>query len=82
MWRSAVGCRDTLNAANFDAAMELIGQVKEDGGDPAGCMGTLLVAPYSLRAEALEVIKNERLANGATNKNYMAADLLITPWLS
>ena len=52
-----------------------------DKGKKLGIRPKLLVVPPSLRAAALEVVKAERDAAGATNINRDVVDVLVTPWL-
>ncbi|MCP5016241.1 MAG: hypothetical protein GY938_13360, partial [Ketobacter sp.] len=47
-----------------------------------GVMPKLLVCGPSNRDAALEVVKAERKANGATNTNRNVVDVLVTPYLS
>ncbi|HEJ9874075.1 TPA: Mu-like prophage major head subunit gpT family protein, partial [Pseudomonas aeruginosa] len=47
-----------------------------------GIRPKLLVVPPSLRSQALEVVKAERNAAGATNINRDVVDVLVTPWLA
>jgi len=55
--------------------------LKADGGRPLGIKPTVLVVPPGLRAAAIEIVKNERLANGASNPNFGVVDLIVSPWL-
>lgn len=81
-WQMAIASRDDLSAANFNEAMKMMMEFKADGGDPLNLTPDLLVVPPALRATANEIILAERLANGASNPNYKAVDVLVTPWLS
>ncbi|MOA69498.1 Mu-like prophage major head subunit gpT [compost metagenome] len=56
--------------------------MKGDKGKVLGIRPKLLVVPPSLRGVALEVVKAERNAAGATNINRDAVDVLVTPWLA
>ncbi|NKB37867.1 MAG: hypothetical protein GKR93_11985 [Gammaproteobacteria bacterium] len=78
----AYGSKDTLDAANFEAALAAMMGQKKRSGKPLGIKPNLMVCGPSNRAEALEVIKAERKADGATNVNRDAVDLLVTEWLS
>jgi phage major head subunit gpT-like protein len=42
----------------------------------------VLVVPPSLRAAAIEIVKNERLANGASNPNFGVVDMIVSPWVA
>ncbi|WP_374467397.1 Mu-like prophage major head subunit gpT family protein, partial [Ferrovibrio sp.] len=81
LWQLAYGSKQTLDAANYNTAFASLQGMKGDNGKPLGVRPTLLVVPPSLRDKALEVVKAERLANGATNVNRDTADVLVTPWL-
>ena len=80
-WQLAYKSKATLDAANFNAAMAAMMSIKADGGRPMGVKPTHLVVPPSLRAAAIEIVKNERLANGASNPNFGVVDLIVSPWL-
>jgi phage major head subunit gpT-like protein len=80
-WQMAYKSQATLDATNFNAAMSAMMSIKADGGRPLGIKPTVLVVPPSLRAQAMEIVKNERLANGASNPNYGVVDLIVSPWL-
>jgi len=81
-WQMAYASKNTLDAAGFNAAYAALLAQKTDDGRPLGIRPTLLVVPPSLRDNANTVIKAERSANGATNTNQNAVDILICPWLS
>lgn len=80
-WQSAIASKATLDAAGFNAAYAAMISQKSDDGRPLGIRPTLLVVPPSLRDAANAVIKAERSANGATNTNLNAVDILVCPWL-
>jgi phage major head subunit gpT-like protein len=80
-WQMAYKSQATLDATNFNAAMSAMMSIKADGGRPMGIKPTVLVVPPSLRANAIEIVKNERLANGASNPNFGVVDLIVSPWL-
>lgn len=81
-WQLAYGSKADLTATNFNDAYEAMMAFKSDEGRPLGVKPSLLVCGPSNRAEANEVIKAERSANGATNTNRNAVDVLIVPWLA
>jgi len=82
LWQLAYGSKQTLDAASFNAAYAAMQGMKGDNGRPLGLKPKLLVVPPSLRATALEIVKAERNAAGATNINRDVVDVLSTPWLS
>lgn len=68
-WQMCYASKQTLNAANFNAAYNAMCSIRGDQGRVIDTKPNLLVVPTSLRNDANEVIKAERLANGATNTN-------------
>jgi phage major head subunit gpT-like protein len=81
-WQMAFGSKATLDATNFDLAMAAMGAMKKDNGAPLGVMPNLLVVGPANRAKAKAVIEAERLANGGSNTNFKAVDVLVVPWLA
>lgn len=82
LWQLAYGSKQTLDATAFNAAYAAMMGLKGDKGKPLGVKPTLLVCGPTHRAVALEVVKAERAANGATNINRDAVDVLVTPYLA
>ncbi len=82
LWQLAMGCKTTLDATNFDAAVKSMMEFKSDEGRPLGVKPTLLVVGPSNRAAAKTVIESERLASGASNTNFKAVEVLVTPYLA
>ena len=80
-WQCAFGSHAALDAEHFDAAYAAMMKFKGDGMRQLGIVPDLLVVGPDLRAPASELLLSERLANGASNPNYKAVDLLVTPWL-
>lgn len=80
-WQQAYGSKQTLDATSFNAAYAALMGVKKRSGKPMGIKPKLLVVGASNRAKALEVVKAERAANGATNINKDAVDVLVCEWL-
>ena len=81
-WQAAHISKQELNADALNSAITAMQSLKTDGGRPLGVMPDLLVVPPSLRSAALEVIKAERKANGATNVNRDAVEILVAPLLA
>lgn len=80
-WQMAYKSQQALDPASFNAAYAAMSSVTGDGGRPLGVRPTLLVVPPTLREQALEIVKAERLANGASNVNAGIVDALVTPWV-
>lgn len=81
LWQLAYGSKDTLSAANFEAAFEAMMGFKNDEGVPLGIKPNLLVVGPGNRKAALEILVAERLANGETNVNQGSAEILLSSWL-
>ncbi len=56
-------------------------EFKSDEGRPLGISPNLLVVGPSNRAAAKKVIDAENKAQGETNTNYKAVEVLVVPWL-
>ncbi len=82
LWQMAYMSRQELTGDTFNAAMASMQETKTDGGRPLGITPSMLVVPPSLREQALETVKAERNANGSTNINRNAVEVLVTPWLA
>lgn len=81
-WQMAYGSLNTLNATNFDAAVEAMMALESDEGKKLGIRPNLLVCGPSNRAEGRTLLESERLASGASNTNFKAVDLLVTPYMT
>jgi phage major head subunit gpT-like protein len=81
-WQMAYMSRQPLSATSFNSAMTAMMSTKADGGRPLGIKPSVLVVPPSLRAAAIEIVKNERLANGASNPNFGVVDMIVSPWVA
>lgn len=81
-WQLAFKSSAALDGANFAAARQAMETFSADGGRPLGITPTLLVVPPTLRSGAEELLLAMQKANGASNTNYKAVDLLVTPWVS
>lgn len=80
-WQQAFGSKAELNEDNFNAALEAMGSLKSDKGRPLGIMPDLLVVGPKNRARAKQVIDAENKAQGESNINYKAVEVLVVPWL-
>lgn len=81
-WQMAWGSKQTLNAANYEAARVALGSMKGDYGRPLGLTPNLLVVSPANEGAARELLESERNAAGATNKWRNTAELLVVPWLA
>jgi len=80
-WQQAYGSQADLTTANYAAARQAMMAFKSDEGRPLGIRPALLVCGPSNEGAALEVLKAQRNAAGATNIYLDTAKLLVTPWL-
>ncbi|MBM3618648.1 MAG: hypothetical protein FJX23_08940, partial [Alphaproteobacteria bacterium] len=81
LWQLAYGSKQTLDPANFKAAVQSLQSRKADGGKPMNLKPTLLVVGPSNQAAALELVKAERNAAGATNIWQGTVEVLVVPYL-
>ena len=81
-WQMAFGSQEVLNQANYVAARTAMRNFTGDEGRPLGIVPNLLVVDPSNEQPALELIKAERDAAGATNVNRNQVDILVSQWLN
>jgi phage major head subunit gpT-like protein len=82
LWQLAYASKQTLNAENYAAARAAMMSMKGDYGRQLRIRPTLLVVPPSLESKALEVLKAERDAAGATNVYMNTAQWHVEPLLA
>ncbi|MEG9560136.1 Mu-like prophage major head subunit gpT family protein, partial [Pseudomonas aeruginosa] len=82
LWQLAYSSKEALDASSFNDVYAAMQSLRGDKGKRLGIRPKLLVVPPSLRSQALEVVKAERNAAGATNINRDVVDVLVTPWLA
>lgn len=80
-WQQAFGSKAALDDTNFNDAYAAMMGFTSDEGRPLGIKPNLLVCGPTNRAKALDVVKAERRANGATNTNRDVVDVLVCEWL-
>lgn len=81
LWQLAHASREALTPESFNDAFASMQTRTGDRGKKLGIRPKLLVVPPTMRAQALEIVQSERLANGSSNINRNAVDVLVTPWL-
>lgn len=81
-WQTAFGSKAVLDQANFNSAYAAMLALKSDEGRPLGIMPKLLVCGPSNRAAAQALLEAQFAGSGATNTNYKAVELLVTPCLT
>lgn len=80
-WQMAHRSQAPLNSEKLSEAIAKMQALKGDGGRPLAINPTLLVVPPALRQAALDTVKAERNAAGATNTNMNAVEILVSPYL-
>lgn len=81
-WQQAYGSKAALDTTNFDAAIAAMGALKSDKGRPLGIMPNMLIVGPSKRAAAKAVVEAEYKAQGESNTNYKAVEVVVVPWLA
>lgn len=81
-WQMAFASKADLNDDNFDAAWSAMGSHTSDHGRPLGITPNILVCGPSNRARAKKVVEAENKAQGESNTNYKAVEVLVVPWLA
>lgn len=75
------GSKQNLDAAHYNTARQAMFAMPRDfGGKMAPRALTVFVGPSNISAVE-QVLKAQKLANGADNTNYGTADYRIVPWL-
>jgi phage major head subunit gpT-like protein len=77
----AYGSKATLDAASFEAAQLALETQHRKDGSPLPVKATHLICGPSRRAEVKAVLLKEFLANGESNANYKAVELVVDPSL-
>lgn len=80
-WQQALGSKAELTEDSFNAAVVAMMGVKSEQGRKLGINPNLLVVGPKNRAAAKKVIDAENKAQGESNINYKAVEVLIVPWL-
>jgi phage major head subunit gpT-like protein len=81
LWQLAYGSKQTLDATSYAAGRTNITSRKADGGKRLALTPNLLVVGPSNEKAALEIVKAERNAAGATNVWQGTAEVLVVSWL-
>jgi phage major head subunit gpT-like protein len=80
-WQQAVVCKETLTAANYQAARLAMQTFKRDGGGPMGIRPTHLVVDPTNESAARSILETQLISGGDSNPNYHTAALIVSPWL-
>lgn len=80
-WQMAFASKAVLDEANLNAAIEAMMGFKSDQGRPLGINPDLLVVGAKNRAAAKAQVEAMQKANGASNTNYKAVEVMVVPWL-
>lgn len=82
LWQLAFASREALDSNAFNDAYAQMQSLKGDHDRPLNIRPKLLLVAPQDRAAALELVKADRNAAGATNINRDVVDVLATSWLS
>lgn len=83
LWQLCYGSKQTLNAANYEAARAaMMSFMREDGVTPLGVIPTHLVHGPTLESAAKTVIDAANQAGGASNIWYQTVKTVNVPWLA
>lgn len=81
-WQKAFRSQAALTSDNLDAAIAAMMSFKGDGDKPLGITPTHLVVPPAHRAAANKAVKVMLGEGGASNANFEAVEVVVTPWLA
>lgn len=81
-WQKAYRSGAALTGDNLDLAIAAMMSFKGDGGKALGVTPTHLLVPPSHRAAANKAVKVMFGDGGASNANYNAVEVIVTPWLA
>ena len=79
--QTAIGSKATLNKANYEQAVKMLGEMKKSSGVPLGTRHTTLVVGYANRAAAKALIDAVTDAAGAANIYYKDVEVVVSPYL-
>ncbi|WP_027360256.1 Mu-like prophage major head subunit gpT family protein [Desulforegula conservatrix] len=82
LWQLAHAAKVDLNTENYTKVRAAMTGRKGDGGKPLNLNPGLLVVPPSLEKAALDIVKADRLANGADNVYTGSARVMVCPYLA
>jgi phage major head subunit gpT-like protein len=81
LWQLAYGSKQTLDADAFNAAYSSMASRVNDEGRPLGIIPTHLVVTPSNRAAAQAILEAQFGPNGASNTNFGAVKLIVSPYM-
>jgi phage major head subunit gpT-like protein len=82
LWQLAYGSKATLDATSFNAARAAMRSLESDEGRKLNVSPTTLVVGPSNEAAARAIVAAEFGSSGASNINYKAVELIVTPFFS
>lgn len=82
LWQMAHAAKVDLTVTNYAAARAAMTGRKGDGGKPLSLRPDLLIVPPALEKIALDIVKADVSASGATNTLKGSAEVLVCPYLS
>jgi len=82
LWQLAFGSKATLDSASFETNYAAMMGLKDEHDKPLGVRPTHLMVGSSNRAAAKTIIDAEKNAAGASNINYKAVEVVVSPYLA
>jgi phage major head subunit gpT-like protein len=82
LWQQAVGSKENLSAANYEAARLKMRTFKRDGGAPMGIIPTHLIVDPTNEAAARAILEKQFINSGESNQNFHTAELIVVDYLS
>ncbi|NOU53104.1 hypothetical protein HG263_21625 [Pseudoalteromonas sp. JBTF-M23] len=80
-WQLAYASKAELNGDNLDAAIAAMMGQENDEGVPLDVSPNILICGPTNRAAANKTVKALNKANGESNTNHDAVEVLVVPWL-
>ncbi|PSU49479.1 phage head protein [Photobacterium frigidiphilum] len=78
----AIGSKDTLNEANYEAAKKLLGKMKKADGTPIGTRATKIVVGPDNEAAARKLIGMMLKNGGDSNIYYQDVDIVVSTFIA
>jgi phage major head subunit gpT-like protein len=82
LWQLAYGSLNTINSTNFETYVTAMMGLKSDEGRPLSVRPNILLCGPSNWSAARDLFETQFLASGATNPNYQAVKVMVTPYLT
>lgn len=81
-WQTAIGSKAALTADNYELAIQAMGKMKKDNGEPLGLRHTVLVTGMANRAAAKNILEKQTVNGGDTNIYFHDAQHVCTAYIT